>query len=507
MIRMDFPPASLSRMTLLSAALLGATWQPIAQAQDVSTTPPAVTTTPVTTPAVDVPASTPTPVVTTVPASTTVIVTPSSNPFTLEQALTQLGAAPAVQQANLALERAGRDLDAARAALNLNVTVGGNNVNYTSAPATGANNLTGTLYTRATAGLLPWATNQSALATAQQALNYAKAVRQENINVTRLNVIQQYQQGYLAQLQLTAAQQNLQSAQQTLAAAQAQRNLQNTTQENLLQAQSGLQLAQAGVLTAQNALDTARRSLAASLGLGSSLDNVTFTTPPQLPANLDVTGLTALGLGDVNALVSRAIAASSAVVEAQNNLLTAQRLLADQQRNLVLPSLTVGAMYGKNGSGATAGLDLQAGTVYAGYNQSFGMAGNATSNSLSVSLNGSYSFYNPSGRAQIASTQAQVTQTQLSLILARQTVELSVRQKYSDTLTALGAVASKVTLEERARVALQTAQARLGAGIATQNDVLSAQAAYAQAQQDTQAARAAASVAVIQLQNLAGGAS
>lgn len=497
------PPLVGLSLLLVTAA---AQTVPTTQTAPVTQTAPASQAAPVATPAQT---SSGTPTTTSVTQATAVnqAATSGTQPLdlTLTEALSRLDASPTVQQANLALERAQRDLDAARAALNLNVTVGGNAA-YASQVATNADHLSGTLNLRATAGVLPWATNQAALATAQRALDYAKAVRQENIGAARLNAVQQYQQAYLAQLQLTAAQQNLQSAQQTLSAVQTQRSQQNATEEALLQAQAGVQSAQAGVQAAQNGLDTARRSLAATLGLGNALDAANFVTPPVLPGSLDNAGLAALGLGDVQALVTRAIAASSDVVKAQNNLADAQKLLEDQERNLTLPALTVGATYGKNGSGPTAGLDLQAGTVYAGYAHAFGNTSSSTQNSLNVSLNGSYSVFNPAGRAQIASTQAQITQTQLSLILERQNAELAVRQKYSDTLTALGAVAAKATLEERARVNVQSVQARLSAGVATQNDLLSAQAAYAQAKQDTQAARAAASVAIIQLQNLAGGA-
>lgn len=426
--------------------------------------------------------------------------------LSLTDVLARLDASPTVQQANLALERAQRNLDAARAALNLNVTVGGSNVVYASQPTQG-NNLSGTLYLRATAGVLPWATNQSSLASAQEALNYAKAVRQENIGAARLNAIQEYQQGYLAQLQLSAAEQNLKSAQQSLSAVELQRSQQNATEESLLQARSNVQSAQSSLQGAQSALATARRSLAATLGLENALDNANFVTPPPLPSTLDAAGLASLGLSDINALVSRGIAASSDVVEAQNNVSAARRQLETQQRSLVLPDLTVGASYGKGGTGPAAGLDLQAGTAYVGYNQGFGSDTSKLSNSLNVSLSGSYSVFNPAERAQIASLQAQVDQTELSLVLARQNVELSVRQKYSDALSALSAVVSRVTLEERARVALESAQARLAAGLITQTDLLSAQAAYEQAKLDTQTARASANVTIIQLQNLTGGAS
>ena len=352
--------------------------------------------------------------------------------------------------------------------------------------------------------MLPWASNQAALFAAQRSLNYAKAVRLENISSARVNAAQQYQSAYLAQLDVAVAAQNLTSAQQVLAAAQVQRRQQNATAESVLQAQAALQTAQASQAAAQTNLDTARRSLSATLG--TPLDTVTFVSAPSLPLSLDASGLAALGLGDVGALVTQAVAASSSVVQAQNTLASAQDALAQQQRDRSLPDLTLSASYGPGGSGLTAGLSLKDGTANAGYTQSLGQLTGSSSaaSSLNLSLSGSYAVYSPAATAQIASTQAQVSQAELSLTLARQTAELDLRQKYSDALTALGAVSAKATLEERARVALQTAQARLAAGTATHNDVTAAQVAFAQAQRDTQAARSAAALTLFKLQAAAG---
>lgn len=451
------------------------------------------------------------------PPAPTTQAAPVATSLSLADALARLGSAPQVVQANLALNRAQRDLDAAQAGLSLNVTVGGN-ASYSSAAASagstgtgsggtsgssgsGSSGLNGSLNLKATAGVLPWAQSRTALAAAQRSLNYARAVRQENINSARLNVVQQYQSAYLSQLDLQVAAQNLQSAQQTLSAVQLQRSQQNATQESELQAQASLQTAQASQQAAGTALDTARRSLSATLG--TDLSGLTFDSAPDLPASLDAAGLTGLGLGDVNALVAQAIANSSDVVQAQNTLASAQDTLEQQQRDRSLPDLTLSANYGPGSAGLGAGLSLRDGTANVGYTQPLNASSAASSLSLSVS--GSYTIYGPAANAQIASTQAQVSQAQLSLTLARQTAELGVRQQYGDTLTALGAVTARVTLQQRADVALQTARARLAAGTGTQNDVTSAQAADAQAQRDTQAARAAAALSILKLQLAAGG--
>ena len=444
----------------------------------------------------------------TVPAATPPTVSaPAPRNLTLTQALAALGNSPQIKSANLALAAAQNSLNAAQAALNLNVAVGGN-ANYTSLPATSsagitAKSTTGSLNLTATAGVLPWSGNRVALQQAQLSLNYAKAVRQENINNIRVNAVQQYQNAYLAQLNVTASNQALTSAQQSLAAAQVQRGQNNATQQTLLQAQAAVQSAQASLSAAQSALETARRSLAATLGI--TLDGAVFVTPPSLPGSLDQTGLTSLGIADVSSLVNQTLASSSAVVLAQNNLANAQINLETLQRNRRLPNLTVSASYGPGGTGLNTGLNLVAGTVSAGYTQPLSSSGAA--NSLSIALSGSYNIYSPAADAQITAAQAQVSQTQLSLTLARQTAELTVRQNYDAALNALSAVASRITLEQSALVALQTAQARLKAGLATQNDVVAAQAAYAQAQSATQTARAAAALAILVLQDTLGQAS
>ena len=430
--------------------------------------------------------------------------TPAVKSLTLTAALAALSNSPQAKSADLALASAQSSLNAAQAALNLTVSVGGS-ANYTSLPATSsagvtAPSTTGSLNLTATAGVLPWSGNRVALEQAQLSLNYAKALRQENINSLRQNAVQQYQNAYLAQLNVTATRQALTSAQQTLSAAQIQRGQNNTTQEALLSAQAAVQTAQASVQAAQTALETARRSLAATLG--TNLDNVTFDTAPSLPTSLDQAGLTSLGIADVNALVTQTIGVSSAVVQAQNNLRLAQINLETLQRNRSLPTVNVTASYGPGGTGLNTGLNLTAGTVSAGYTQPLRSSGAA--NSLTVGLSGSYNIYNPAGNAQIQSAQAQVAQTQLSLTLASQTTELAVRQRYDTALGSLNAVGAKVTLEQSALVALQTAQARLKAGTATQNDVVAAQAAYAQATSATQTARAAAALAIIALQDPTG---
>ncbi|WP_420594386.1 TolC family protein [Deinococcus sp.] len=442
------------------------------------------------------------------PASTSTTSTPRS--LTLDQALASLTSSPQIQRANLALAAAQSSLNAAQAALNLNVSVGGS-ANYTSSPSTSsagtaAPSTTGSLNLTATAGVLPWASNRTALAQAQRSLNYAKALRQENINGIRLNAVQQYQNAYLAQLNVTAASQSLQSARQELTATQTQRRQNNATQESLLQAQAAVQTAQASQKTAQTALETARRSLAATLGI--SLNGVTFDTPPSLPGSLDQAGLTAAGVPDVNTLVTQTMTSSSDVIQAQNTLASAQVSLDDLQRQRTLPNLTVSANYGSGGSGLNTGLNLTAGTVSAGYTQPLSSSSAQSSSnaqrSLNIGVTGSYNIYSPAANAQITAGQAQVAQAQLSLTLAGQTVELAVRQRYDAALSALSAVAARTTLEQSALVALQTARAKLAAGTATQNNVTAAQAAYAQAQSATQTARAAAALAIVALQDPTG---
>lgn len=423
--------------------------------------------------------------------------------LTLEGALELLNQAPNVTQSRLNVQVAQANLNAARTALGLTVSVTGSGsytgpydtTTATGTPTSVGSSVGGSAGVNVSVGVLPWSTNQYALKSAQRSLTLATAYLADAEHTARLNVAQQYYNAVNAKASVTLAAQTLTLRQRQLEIAQAQQGSGNATAETVLGAQVALQTAQAAVTQAQGTLDTARRSLGAALGR-----DVTGFTLTSVPAG-DIT------LPDLGALVSRARTSRSEVVLAQNNLAAAQDTLAQDNQNATIPALTTSVRYGPAGSGGlNASLDLQKGTLSGGYSLPLGdSSGSGGTNRFVASVSGSYVVYSPSQKAQLAADQANVTQTALSLSVAQQNVELDVRSKFNAAQTAQLTLQAQQTQVQLAQTALQTAQTRLNAGVGTQDDVTQASLNLLQAQNALVSARSSAQIALIQLQNAAGG--
>ncbi|MDV6374967.1 TolC family protein [Deinococcus arenicola] len=423
-------------------------------------------------------------------------------PFTLDDALARLDAAPSVTAARLSVQTAQTNLSAANTALGLTVSVNGS-ANYSGSSnataadgttATTAGSTTGSAGVNISLGLLPWASNQSGLQTAERGLALAQARLTEAQNSARLNVAQQYFAAVLGAQDADLAARTLALRQRQLGVAQTQQTAGNATAGNVLSAQAAVQSAQGTGLQAAASLDAARRGLEAALG--SSIGDVTFSTQPPDTVTLP----------DVAALVAQARATRSEVITAQNTLSAAQDDLGTQQREATLPDLTASVRYGPSGSGGlNTALNLQQGTVSAGYSLPLGSSASSGSNRLSASVTGSYVVYSPAQKAQLSAAGANVTQAQLSLNVAQQNVELDVRTRYSTLQTGLIAVQTRETGVQVAQLALQTAQTRLQAGTGTADDVSAAELDLAQSERDLLSARMTTQTNLLQLQNAAGG--
>ncbi|WP_412030224.1 TolC family protein [Deinococcus yunweiensis] len=423
--------------------------------------------------------------------------------LTLDAALALLSGSPSVTQAQLSVQVAQRNLDAARTALGLTVSVTGNAAYTGSGTQTAADgtttaldsSLSGSAGVNVSLGLLPWSSNQSSLRSAQRSLDLAQANLQGAGAAARLNVYQQYSAAVLATLDIDLAARTLALRQRQLTVAQTQQAAGNATAESVLGAQAALQAAQAGQVQATASLDAARRSLGAALG-----QSVTATTFPTQPAE-------SVTLPDVAALIARARASTPDVVQARNTLAAAQDTLDEQRRTATLPDITASVRYGPSGSGGlNASLNLTQGTVGAGYTVPLGSSSSSsTSDRISASISGSYVVYSPAVSAQISAAQANVTQAQLSLTVAQQTAELDVRSRYATLQTAILGVQATVTAVQVAQSALDTASARLQAGTGTADDVSAAELDLAQARRDLQSARVTAQLNLLQLENAAGG--
>ncbi|PIG99853.1 TolC family protein [Deinococcus sp. UR1] len=480
---MNLPPAHPSRrglpLALALSAALALSGPALAQATPAA--PPA--TTPTTTQA---------------PAPQPI----AAQNYTLEQAYAQLAGAPSVTRAALSVQVAQQNLEAARSALGLTVSVNGN-ASYVGSGAgtasdgaatTTAASLGGNAGVSVSLGLLPWSNNQSSLRASERSLALARATLQEAQRSARLNVTQAYFDAVLATQDLQMGAQTVALRTRQLQVAQAQDAAGNAAPEAVLSAQAALQAAQSAAAQAQGTLDTAQRTLESALGV--SLGRVTFSPPAQAT----------LTLPDVAALVARARTGRADVISAQNTLAAAQDTLDTAVRDATLPDLTASVGYGGGSAGTlSTSLNLKQGTLSSAYSVPVGSSSGSASGRLTASLSGSYVVYSPAQRASLSADQASVTQAALSLTVAQQNVELDVRSRFITAQQALTAVQTRQTQVQVAQQQLATAQARVQAGTATPDDVQSAELTLAQAQRDLLSARLSAQTTLIQLDNAAGG--
>ncbi|MFC5846763.1 TolC family protein [Deinococcus petrolearius] len=440
---------------------------------------------------------------TTAPSTATATPATSAAGLTLDTALARLAQAPSVTQAGLSVEVAQTNLNAARAALGLSVSVNGS-AGYTGSTTstddsgvstTTASSLSGSAGVNVSLGLLPWSSAQNSLLSAQRSLTLAQSRLVAAQAAARLNVAQQYLAGVIATQDVTLADQTLALRQRQLEVAQTQRQSGNATEEDVLSAQAAVQSAQAAQLQARASLDAARLGLGAALG--TELGTVNFVTAPG----------ESFTLPDLAVLVARARSTLPDVVSARNDLADAQQTLADQQRDATLPDLTASLRYGPASSGGlNASLNLKEGTASAGYSVPLGTGSSSSStNRVVASVTGSYVVYSPAIKAQVSAAQANVTQAQLTLNVTQQNAELDVRTRYATAQSSLIALQSLATGVEVARLGVQTAQTRLAAGVGTADDVTEAQLALGQATRALQNARVTTQINLIQLENAAGG--
>lgn len=406
----------------------------------------------------------------------------------LPDLLARLPNAPAWLQADLALQAAQRNLEAARAASGLTLGVGGS---LSATTSSGTSSLSSGLNVTAGAGVLPWTGTQDAIRAAERDLVTARAQQAASRASLRLTVQQQYFAARLAQINLDLAQQTVELRTALVAAANAQRALGAASQETVLTRTADLQTAQTALDSARQTLQQATFALAATLG--TPLSGVTFSTAPADPGDG----------GDLNALITQALAGRSSIVAADQTLQAAQDSLGIAQRDRSFPNLSATLRYGQAGSSdagssVSGSLNLKTGALSASLNPAF--SGNTGTNALSVGVTASFNLLDPAADARISGARTQLSSAQLNLSLARQNAELDVRQKYASLAGARGALASAQTRVQGAQTALDTANAQLAAGSATPTDVLSATVNLRTAQRDLESALETAQLAAAALQ-------
>ena len=471
----DSPPSLLSRparMTLLLtlSVLLG-----FARAQQ--TAPPSAVPTP------------PSPV--TAPAPL-----PPTTAAGLTPLLAALRGSPDWRAADLSYRAAQLTLDSARTRAGLSVTAGADGtlsrVPWDGGKFAGATTLT----LNASLNVLPWAPALEGARSAERALAGAAV----DLRSTRARLTVQALQAYegvraaSAGLELAGAQ--LDVARTQLSAAQSQRTDGVLSAEGLLAQQAAFETAQAAQTRAERAQAQALRSLNRLLGTPAAL-------PAQAAAFAPLPALTVSG--DLGALLERALSRRPEVARAQAALADAQAGLSAARLDARLPDVSASVRAGQLSDAAGNSGRLVSGTL----NVKQGTLGaqvslplkdtSAIPGGVVLSLSASLPVFGNTRGTALTQAQLSVTQAQLALDSARQSVELDVRASLDALQNEQAALGAARTTAEQARTALGSARARLDAGLATALNVRQAELTSLQADQALQSQLNAVTLATLTL--------
>lgn len=422
--------------------------------------------------------------------------------FTLSDALSALPSSPGWLKADLDYRSAADALAAARAAAGLQVSAGGSYDRTDTLAGPAARNSAGAkLSVSASATVLPWAPADAGITNARKGLQIAALSRDSARKSLLLTVEQQYFAARLAATSSEVAKASLDQAQARLAAARAQRAQGQLSAAGLAQAEATAASAQATFSQASNSLDLARRTLFDTLGIPPT-DAPLTTPPPQL----------APPAGPVDQLLKAGVPKRDDVQIAQLKLQQAQLSLSASatQRWIPAASLNLGvsandATGSQAGVGVNAALDLQKGVLSG--SASYPVAASPTggvSTELSIGASVSIPLDAPAASAAVNTARTALKSAQAALAATQQAAGLDIRQQYASWQAAQATLSADRASEAAARQALDTAQARLAAGLDTTLDVGAAKVALQQAQRTVESDRNAVYLALLQLRNALG---
>ena len=407
--------------------------------------------------------------------------------------------------ADLNLETAARQLDAARAAAGLNVA-GGTRYDYSNRNVGGVNTDGGNLVLSVNASLtvLPWGPAFDAVRTATR--SYARAVldRTDARNLIYLNAITLYYSTRIAiqDLELARGSESLSDTQLKNADLQLKNGV--ISRDAYLGIQRANEAARVTTLTAKNALEITKIGFFNAINQPVRDDVVLVSAPVEL----------ALPTGNLETLVLNALTRRGDVLKAKSRADDAEEALANANRDRLLPassvSVGIGQFAGQTQTGASlnAGLNFQSGVVTSSASLPVvypALPPNVpigTTFTLSAQL--SLPLLAPSSDARIASAAASLEAAKAGLETATRGADLDVRQRYSDAQSAAARLGVARIGAQNARAALETAQTRLAAGLNTATDVESAKLSLRQAERDLESAVSLQVNAIYRLQNALG---
>lgn len=312
---------------------------------------------------------------------------------------------------------------------------------------------------------------EAQIALAEANVKGAEATLQRTVQQVLFQVKQAYYQLLLAQANKRAAERILAQAEENLRVARVRVQAGVAPQFDALQAEVNLANARQGLVRARNGVALAQQSLAALLNL--SLD--TLLEPQE---ELSITPIP----GPLEELIQRAMRQRPELAE-----LAARRAVAEASLELVK-------------SGARPNLALQGAYFLSGTSLESLSANWSVTLALTLNL-----FDGGLTRARIREAEERLRQLQVAEAQQRQAIELEVRQSYLMVQSALAELEASGKAVEQAQEALRIANVRYQAGVSPQLEVISAQAALAQAEANRVQALFNYNLAMAQLERATGG--
>jgi outer membrane protein len=411
--------------------------------------------------------------------------------LSLETALKTLPNAPAYKQADLTVQSASKQLEAAQAGAGFNLTANGayttsrtDGIPLENLPAgTQLSSSSGSVSATAGLTLLPWSPAFDGVRAAERNLERANIDRLEARSQLAAQVLKQYFDLKLAGTDLELARNGVKLAKARLDIANAQLEAGVGTREGVLSAKQGLEASGASERAASNDLELRRRSLSITLGT-----NITAT---ELSTKLPEVNLkeNALETGLPTALKRR-----GDILKAISQVQDATDVLEGARRDRLVPDIGLNLQYGgisQNGDAAGARVtgDLNFKTGQVSLTPSYGFGSTSVGTRISFGANIAIPIIAPSSDTKISSAENQLALAQHNLETARINAELDVRTQYAAAQAAVAQVdvarAGLLSAQEKNA----NAEKRLTAGLGTTIERETAKLANTQAERDLEFAR------------------
>jgi outer membrane protein len=429
--------------------------------------------------------------------------------LTLNHARQQLPNSLEWQSADLSFAAVGQNLNAARAATGLSVTVGGDAqagvvVIGSSATSTSTKVTAGTtaasfsVSTSASLALLPWSAAFDGVRTATRAYDRAALDLRDTRNTLAINLTQLYQNARVAQLDLNNARSSERVAAQQLAVATKQQQNGQLSHDSLENTRRLLENAKLTTRQAIQNLELSRTQLFNAFGATDAGE----TLEPPTPAISATTPL--------EPLIQTALTQRVDVLKAISRVGDAEDALNVATRNRLLPSGSVGVSFGQGSGGtnlasnlgiATGNLSVSASTPLTGSNPT---ATNPTATSLTVWLSANVAVFDPNADAKVRSASLSLDAARKSVESTRQAAALDVRQKHADALLQRQRYTYQQQVLDNASSAVETANQRLALGSITALEVAQAQLTVSQARRDLENQLGTLNLSINKLENAIG---